>query len=170
MTPDGHRRLILIRHAKSSWDDPLMRDHDRPLNPRGREAAEDLGQWLASRDYLPDEILCSTAVRTVETLKALAPALGALPQARMAGTLYHAAPDVMMAVLRKATGRCVMMLGHNPGIAEFAQMLPARAPAEPDFHRYPTAATLVVDFEIGAWSDVGPGMGTVLDFHVPERR
>ena len=170
MTPDGHRRLILIRHAKSSWDDPLMRDHDRPLNPRGREAAEDLGQWLASRDYLPDEILCSTAVRTGETLKGLAPALGNLPQPRLAGTLYHAAPDVMMAVLRKATGRCVMMLGHNPGIAEFAQMLPARAPAEPDVHRYPTAATLVVDFEIGAWSDVGPGTGTVLDFHVPERR
>jgi len=170
MTPEGHRRLILIRHAKSSWDDPLMRDHDRPLNKRGREAAEDLGQWLASRDYLPDEILCSTATRTVETLKCLAPAFAQLPSPRLSETLYHAAPDVMMAVLRKATGRCVMMLGHNPGIAEFAHMLPARAPADPDFLRYPTAATLVADFEIGDWSDIAPGMGTVLDFHVPERR
>jgi len=171
MTPEGHRRLILIRHAKSAWDDPLLRDHDRPLNPRGIAAAEDLGQWLASRDYRPDEVLCSTATRTVETLQGLAPAFDpALPEPRLLPALYHAAPDVMLAVLRKAEGSCVMMLGHNPGIAEFAGRLPARPPADSDFIRYPTAATLVVDFEIGDWAEVEPGRGTVLDFHVPPRR
>mgnify|MGYP001552457169 CR=1 FL=1 len=170
MTPEGHRRLILIRHAKSAWDDPLMADHDRPLNTRGREAAQDLGQWLASRDYHPDEILCSTARRTVETFDVAASGLGALPEPKLVANLYHASPDVMMAVLRKATGSCVMMLGHNPGIAEFARSLPARAPADPDFSRYPTTATLVVDFEIADWSALDPHRGTVLDFHIPERR
>lgn len=170
MTPEGHRRLILIRHAKSAWDDPALPDHDRPLNGRGHEAAEDLGQWLASRDYLPDEVLCSTALRTVETFRGLAPGLPGAPEPRFLPELYQASPDLMLKVLRGATGRCVMMLGHNPGIAEFAQMLPARAPAEPDFHRYPTAATLVADFEIADWASLEPGRGTVLDFHVPERR
>ena len=58
------KRLILTRHAKSSWDDPLTPDHDRPLNDRGKAAAADLGQWLASRGYIPDEVLCSDALRT----------------------------------------------------------------------------------------------------------
>ena len=61
------KRLILTRHAKSSWDDPLMSDHDRPLNERGKAAAADLGQWLASRGYVPSEVLCSDAVRTRAT-------------------------------------------------------------------------------------------------------
>ena len=57
-----------------------------------------------------------------------------------------------------------MLIGHNPGIAEFAAMLPARVPLDPDFRRYPTAATLVVDFQIDRWSDLRPGEGSVLDF------
>ena len=61
------KRLILTRHAKSSWDDPMTPDHDRPLNERGKAAAADLGQWLASRDYVPEEVLCSDALRTRKT-------------------------------------------------------------------------------------------------------
>lgn len=170
MTPVGHRRLILIRHAKSAWDDPLLADHDRPLNGRGRAAAEDLGQWLASRDYVPDTVLCSTARRTAETFRGLAPAMGDLPEPQLLPDLYQASPDAMLAILRRATGSCVMLLGHNPGIAELAAMLPARAPVDPDFARFPTCATLVADFEIADWPALEPGRGTVLDFHVPPGR
>lgn len=67
------KRLILIRHAKSAWDDPLLPDHDRPLNPRGEGAARDLGQWLASRGYVPGEVLCSDALRTRATWEASLP-------------------------------------------------------------------------------------------------
>ena len=67
MTPTGHRRLILTRHAKSDWDDPLLADHDRPLNARGRRSARLLGDWLASRGYEPEEVLCSTAARCRQT-------------------------------------------------------------------------------------------------------
>ena len=73
------KRLILTRHAKSSWDDPLTPDHDRPLNDRGKAAAADLGQWLASRDYVPGEVLCSDAVRTRKTFSGIAPALPGAP-------------------------------------------------------------------------------------------
>ena len=171
MTPAGHRRLILTRHAKSSWDDPAMCDHDRPLNRRGLRGALELGEWLHSRGYEPDEVLCSTAMRTRETwARAAAAPLEVMPAVHYVDALYHASPDVMLAQLRKAKGDCVMMIGHNPGIAEFAAMLPARPPADPDFRRYPTAATLVVDFQVGSWAEVKPGLGSTMDFFVPSGR
>jgi phosphohistidine phosphatase len=162
------KRLILTRHAKSSWDDPLTPDHDRPLNDRGKAAAADLGQWLDSRGYVPQEVLCSDAVRTRKTWSGIAPALTGSPVLELKPALYHAGPDVMLAVLRHATGDTVMMIGHNPGIAEFAQRLVAHAPASPDFARYPTGATLVVDFPILAWDQAGFGQGVVVDFMVPK--
>ena len=161
------KRLILTRHAKSSWDDPLMPDHDRPLNDRGKMAAADLGQWLASRGYVPGEVLCSDALRTRKTWSGIAPALPGTPVLELKPALYHAGPDVMLAVLRHAGADCVMMIGHNPGIAEFASRLVAAHPKNPDFLRYPTGATLVVDFAIDGWGDVGWGSGVADDFVVP---
>ena len=160
-------RLILTRHAKSSWDDPLMSDHDRPLNERGKAAAADLGNWLASRGYVPDQVLCSDALRTRKTWSGIAPALPGTPILELKPALYHAGPDVMLAVLRHATGKTVMMIGHNPGIAEFAHRIVARAPLNPDFQRYPTGATLVVDFAAETWPDVAWSMGSVDDFIIP---
>ena len=114
------KRLILTRHAKSSWDDPNTPDHDRPLNERGKAAAADLGDWLASRGYVPQEVLCSDALRTRKTWSGIAPALPGTPMLELKPALYHAGPDVMLAVLRHAREDTVMMIGHNPGIAEFA--------------------------------------------------
>lgn len=161
------KRLILTRHAKSSWDDPLTPDHDRPLNERGKAAAADLGQWLASRGYVPDEVLCSDALRTRKTWSGIAPALPGTPVLELKPALYHAGPDVMLAVLRHAAGDCVMMIGHNPGIAEFAAKLVAHAPKNAEFARYPTGATLVADFTIESWDQLGWGMGVADDFIVP---
>lgn len=165
MTPLGHRRLILTRHAKSAWDDPTLDDHDRPLNERGRRSARALGDWIASRGYEPEEVLCSSSTRTRETWDLIAGApLETRPPVRIEPALYHAGPDRMLAVLKTATMPTVMMIGHNPGISEFAAMLPARPPLDPDFRRFPTAATLVVDFQIESWADVEPGQGSTLDF------
>lgn len=161
------KRLILTRHAKSSWDDPLTPDHDRPLNERGKAAAADLGQWLASRGYVPDEVLCSDALRTRKTFSGIAPALPGTPVLELKPALYHAGPDVMMAVLHHAVGQTVMMIGHNPGIAEFAHRLVAHTPPNPEFTRYPTGATLVVDFMVDSWSEVTFGQGITADFVVP---
>jgi phosphohistidine phosphatase len=161
------KRLILTRHAKSAWDDPLMPDHDRPLNERGKAAAADLGQWLASRGYVPDEVLCSDAVRTRKTWSGIAPALPGTPILELKPALYHAGPDVMLAVLRHAKADNVMIIGHNPGIAEFAQRLVSRAPLNTEFQRYPTGATLVVEFDVSDWDQAAYAGGTVLDFIVP---
>lgn len=161
------KRLILTRHAKSSWDDPMTPDHDRPLNERGKLASADLGAWLASRGYVPDEVLCSDALRTRKTWSGIAPALPGTPILVLKPALYHAAADVMLAVLRRAEGECVMMIGHNPGIADFAARIVAQPPMNPEFRRYPTGATLVASFEIDDWSKIGFGMGSVRDFIVP---
>lgn len=161
------KRLILTRHAKSSWDDPATPDHDRPLNERGRAAAAELGVWLASRGYVPGEVLCSDALRTRKTWSGVAPALPGTPILNLKPALYHAGPDVMLAVLRHATTDCVMMIGHNPGIAEFAARLVAVAPLHDDFSRYPTGATLVCDFVADTWAEAGFGGATAVDFVVP---
>lgn len=165
MTAPGHCRLILTRHAKSDWDDPSLSDLDRPLNGRGRRSARVLGDWLASRGYDPEEVLCSPARRTQETWDRVADAVfETRPVLRIEQALYNASADVMMQVLRTAGAQTVMMVGHNPGIAEFAAMLPARPPLSPEFRRYPTAATLVVDFQTADWSEIRAGQGSVRDF------
>lgn len=162
------KRLILTRHAKSSWDDPLTPDHDRPLNERGKAAAADLGQWLASRGYVPDEVYCSDALRTRKTWSGIAPALPGTAVLELKPALYHAGADVMMAVLRHAKADTVMIIGHNPGIAEFAAKLVAQAPRNAEFQRYPTGATLVADFAVDSWQELGWGQGVVDDFIVPK--
>ena len=161
------RRLILTRHAKSSWDDPAMADHDRPLNERGRSASADLGRWLASRGYLPGEVLCSDAVRTRATWDAVAAALDGAPGPQLKPALYNAASDTLLAVLRHAAAPTVMMIAHNPGIGEFARRILARAPSGPEFDHFPTGATLVAEFAADGWSGVGYGSGACLDFIVP---
>ncbi|MDF2140615.1 histidine phosphatase family protein [Paenirhodobacter sp. CAU 1674] len=171
MTPPGHHRLILTRHAKSSWDDPLMSDHARPLNARGRIAARELGDFLASRGLEPEEVLCSTALRTRETWDQVASAvIETRPDVHYRDDLYHADPAAMLGALKTATQATVMMIGHNPGIAEFAASLPARPIYDPDFRKYPTCATLIVDFQIASWADLQPGTGSVLDFFTPSNR
>ncbi|WBU64916.1 SixA phosphatase family protein [Paracoccus aerodenitrificans] len=165
MTPTGYRRLILTRHAKSAWDDPQLEDFDRPLNARGRRSAILLGDFMASRGYEPEEVLCSPSARTRETWDRIASApLEVRPVLRFEEKLFHARPAEMLNVLKTATHQTVMMIGHNPGIAEFAASLPARPPVDPDFRRFPTAATLVVDFQIEDWAEIKPGDGSVMDF------
>lgn len=157
-------RLILVRHAKSSWDDPMQIDHERPLNGRGRRSADAIGDWLRERGYLPDLVLCSTAARTRETLERMR--LEA--ETAYFDALYHAAPRGMLEVLRNnGRGDCVMLVGHNPGCATFASQLVTRAPEHPRFGGYPTAATLVADLPAQSWSEASFFSAEARDFIVP---
>lgn len=160
------RRLILIRHAKSDWDDPLLTDHQRVLANRGRDAAPKIGAWLAAQGVAPDQVLCSDATRTQETWGLIAPFLGDVAPT-LTSALYHAGPDVILSQLRRATGQTVVVLGHNPGLGEFAGMLVKSPPDHPDFDRYPTAATLIADLPVEHWYDVGYRMALPVAFTVP---
>lgn len=158
-------RLILMRHAKSDWDDPRQSDHARPLNPRGRSSAQSMGDWLRSQNIAPDVALVSDACRTQETFARLA-----LPETELLlkPGLYLAGAAQMMDVLQCAGRRAtVLMLGHNPGIAELAERLVAQPPKHPRFFDYPTCATLVVDFDVSDWSQVSFGRGVPVAFVIP---
>ena len=158
------KRLILTRHTKSSWDDPNTLDHDRPLNTRGQTAATDLGLWLFSRDYVPSQVLCSDAERSLKTWDRIAPALPKTTLLQIKPALYNAGPDVIMAVLRHAQTDVVMVIAHNPGIAEFASRIVANTPLNTAFNNYPTGATLVCDFAIDDWSALAYGDGVTIEF------
>jgi len=159
------QRLILMRHAKSDWDDPLLDDRDRPLNGRGRRSAVALGKWLAEKGYLPDSVLCSSAVRTRETLDGLG--LGVTPVKYLDG-LYHASTGVILDLLqRNGAGKCVLVITHNPGCADFADRIVADPHAHDQFFDYPTGATLVVDLPVDAWGDASFHSGSAVDFIIP---
>lgn len=160
--------LILTRHAKSSWDDPSLDDHDRPLNARGREAAGKIGAWLASRGLTPGAVLSSSARRTRETWEIMAPHLDADPELHWEQSLFHAGPNAMLKALRGAPGAdCVLMLGHNPGIAAFAESLVSKPPDHGRFFDYPTAATTVIEFDLPSWGDVDWRKGRAVAFAIP---
>ncbi|MDO6587726.1 histidine phosphatase family protein [Salipiger sp. 1_MG-2023] len=156
------KRLVLMRHAKSDWSAGTP-DHDRPLNPRGRRSAAALGDWMRSMNIAPTEALCSTALRTRETLDLL----NLDVPTRFEQRLYHAGPVAMTRCLGEAQGDTVIMLGHNPGIAGFAEELLATPPKHPRFTDYPTGATLVASFDIDKWSDLAPGTGSADAFVIP---
>ncbi len=156
--------LILMRHAKSDWDDPLLSDHDRRLNKRGRGAAKTLGNWLTTHDLRPDEALVSSAVRTQETWELLQLRTTHM---RTHEELYLASSDRMLQMLGKATAATVLMIAHNPGIADLANRLVTQPPAHPRFIDYPSGATTVLTFPIERWELLTPGTGAVLEFVVP---
>ena len=137
MTPPP-RRLVLMRHAKSSWDRPAEPDHERSLNRRGRLAATLMGAWFAEQPWAVDLALVSTSTRTRETWDRLMIS-GATVEFRRA--LYHAAPDTLWAAAQGApdTAETVLIIAHNPGLEELLSALPGGP------RRTPTAAIAVIE-------------------------
>ena len=160
--------LILMRHAKSSWTDPTQDDFDRSLNERGRQSAPAIAKWLAREGHLPEAVLVSSARRTVETWERMAPHLPETATMESSPALYLATADTMLNVLKAQTARSVMVVAHNPGIGEFAGLIAKVPPKHPDFRRYPTAATAVIEFKASSWSDIAWQSGRVVSFTVPK--
>ena len=123
------KRLFLLRHAKSAWNDPTLRDRDRPLAPRGRKAAKRVGRWARRHDVRPQLVVCSSAVRARQTLERVLPGLGE-PAVWIEVTLYAAAADTLLARVRALPEEVdeAMLVGHNPGLMELALLLAAPGP------------------------------------------
>mgnify|MGYP003643450628 CR=1 FL=1 len=159
------KRLILMRHAKSDWSGGQGDDHGRQLNARGRKNAGAMGDWMRSQDLMPDQIICSSAARTRETLERLD--LPSETPVEFTRNLYLATHSDILKVLQSAEGRTVLMLGHNPGISIAAAELLAACPGHAEFDNYPTCATLVADFDVEDWREAGWGKGNARHFVVP---
>ncbi len=165
------KTLLLLRHAKSSWDDPALDDHERALSPRGERAAALVGAWLAQREQPPSLVLCSSARRTLQTLEGIRPALGAGLRVQVERGLYLASPETLLARLAQVPDdeASVLLIGHNPGIEQLAQALVKDGDHEAIgriSRKFPTAAVAVVALRGQRWAEVARG-GTLEAFVRP---
>ncbi len=164
-------QLLLLRHAKSSWDDPAVADRDRPLNRRGERAAAAIGRAMAELGLIPGLILASPAKRTMQTLAALAP-FPAKVRIETPEPLYLADASRLLAILKELaeSEAGVLVIGHNPGLHELAVTLIGKSQRTSDAERltqhFPTAA--LAEFAIaGRWRALGPGAGRLVRFLLP---
>ncbi len=150
--------LHLLRHAKSSWDDPELPDADRPLTARGERAAANLARQLAHAGVAPGLVLCSPARRARQTLELILPALGD-PVVLVEEGLYAAGAPALLSRLRRlpAGVREAMLIGHNPGIHELALLLAGTGAPESLRERFPTGALISLRLEAATWGDVHRG-------------
>ncbi|MEZ4414338.1 MAG: histidine phosphatase family protein [Gemmatimonadota bacterium] len=166
------RRLLLLRHAKSSWDDASLDDFERPLAARGRNDAPRMARYLWENDLLPDVALCSPARRAAETWEAVAPLLGGRVPVEYDRSLYMAAPSTLLRLVQSQPleHSSVLVLGHNPGLEEAACRLVVDG-SERDLERmtlkYPTCALAVIDFPCELWGEVDWGQGRLQRFVRP---
>jgi phosphohistidine phosphatase len=160
------KTLLVLRHAKSSWDDPTLDDHERPLNARGEHDAPRMGQLAREERLSADLIISSDAVRARLTAAAMAGATGYRGQVLLDPRLYHAGAADILEVLRSTVEpsvATVMIVGHNPGLAD----LVAQLTGEPE--DLPTAALAQIALPIDRWSDLNPTTrGTLVGFWRPK--
>jgi phosphohistidine phosphatase len=164
------KRLFLLRHAKSSWDDPTLDDHDRPLAPRGQRASGLIAEYLERNRIGPSLVLCSSARRTRETLERVRPALGSV-EVRIERELYGASSEDLLRRLREVPDEVesVMLVGHQPAIQELALDLAAEgSELERVRTKFPTAALATLTFS-GRWSHLGRGDAELAAYVKPKQ-
>ena len=163
------KRLRLLRHAKSSWDEPGLDDRARPLAPRGRKATRRLARWIAENDVRPGLVLCSPALRARETIDPLLDALGT-PEVVIDERLYHASASGLLHCVRELADTLdeVLLVGHNPGLADLSLML-ARPGALRDrvAAKLPTGAFATLEADAGRWSAIGPATADLVGLVLP---
>ncbi|ETW95286.1 MAG: hypothetical protein ETSY1_31260 [Candidatus Entotheonella factor] len=144
------KTLLVFRHAKSSWKDDALDDHDRPLSKRGNKTAPLMGEWIAKQHAVPDLILSSTAKRAKSTAKKTAKAMGYQGDIHYDPRLYLASPKAYLKALRHYAHAhpSVMVVGHNPGLEDLVQHLTGADPA------LPTAALAEIVLDIESWQEL----------------
>jgi phosphohistidine phosphatase len=155
MGGDGGKTLYLLRHAKAQKAEPGQEDQARSLIRRGRDAAERLSGWFASRNPLPTTVLCSPAARTRQTLELLLPALGQ-PVIDYNPRLYGASTETLLDAVARLPrdASAALIVGHNPGIEELALTLAGHAPARlmaKMREKFPTCALTVLTAKVRDW-------------------
>jgi phosphohistidine phosphatase len=168
------KHLTLLRHAKSSWDKPGVNDFDRPLNKRGRQAAALMGAYIRKNNITPEHVLCSSAVRTRQTLSLILPSLDSDPVITFRDRLYLASPSQMLAQISSIPDQVshLLVIGHNPGTHMLALDLvdPAQSNAQMTgrlAEKFPTAALAHFQFDTAAWNSVTSGGGALKAFVTP---
>jgi len=162
------KQLILMRHAKSSWPEPSIADKDRSLNDRGQANALTIGTWMAAKGLQPDQVLSSTATRCRETWAGVQQGLAPVGKVEFLDGLYLATEREMLDILHGASGETVLMLGHMPGLGDFARDMRQDPPPHHDqFRKYPTGAVTVLRLHLDDWAQAQFGDADLESFTSP---
>ena len=167
------KKLTLLRHAKSGWDDPVARDFDRPLNARGRRGARTMGRYMREERLEFDHVIASPAARVVETLDDLWEGYGRSLSPQLDKRVYLASAVTLLDIVHEAPDavESILLCGHNPGMEDMVLMLvPDRAGDESRDsveEKFPTAALAELRFDVAHWADVKPGGGQLARFVRP---
>ena len=167
------KTVLLLRHAKSAWSDPRLDDHERPLNRRGEQAAKAMAAHIARREPRPELILCSTALRTRQTLAPLVKLLDApAPPIALEKDLYLASEDALLAHLQAVGDEIstVLLIAHNDGIWHLAEGLAGNGPAKTLAalrEKYPTGTLATLHYPDRPWRDLAPGAAELTAFVRP---
>jgi phosphohistidine phosphatase len=166
-------KLYLLRHAKSDWPAGVD-DHERPLDSRGERAATLMGAYLSQRGVSLSLVLCSSARRTLETLRRITDELGREVPVRVERELYLASAPELLQRLRRLDDEPegVLLVGHNPGLAELAVALAGEGSGEVlrrMREKFPTGALAELELPLSSWNELRPGSGVLRDFRTPKQ-
>lgn len=159
------KTLLILRHAKSSWKDNSLADHDRPLNKRGKRDAPRMGELIHAEGLVPDLIISSTALRARTTALAAAEACGYEEEIRLSPDFYHGDPESYLQLLRALPAALdrVMVVGHNPGLEDLLEDLTGA------YERLPTAALAQIALPVSDWGELAlDGNGLLENLWIPK--
>lgn len=151
------KTLYILRHAKSSWKDQTLPDIERPLNKRGRKAAEAIGGFLKKKRIRPDLVLCSSAVRARQTAEIVMEAAKLSPEIQFDERIYEAGSEQLLELVRQIekSRKRVLLVGHNPGLEEFLELLTGTVKT------MPTGTLSKVVFKMSNWAGIADEAGTL---------
>jgi phosphohistidine phosphatase len=161
------KTLILVRHAKSSWDDPYLSDFDRPLNSRGQRDAPRMARRLKEKELAPDLLLSSPAVRALTTCEIIANGIGyAEKNIKTDKAIYHASDEALLEIVQQLDDKLdmVMLFGHNPGLTEFVNHL-----TKSRIDNIPTCGIVAINLPVNHWRELNWKSGKVKFFDFPKK-
>ena len=166
------KTLTLLRHAKSTWDDPVARDFDRPLNKRGRRAAQTVGREMRAQGLAFDHVIASPAVRVKETLGGIVDGYGSPIEPAFDERVYLASPATLLELIHEVSDEAhrLLIVGHNPGLEALALLLTQEGGdkfRDEIAIKYPTATLAEISLPADHWRDVEEGEGRIARFIRP---
>ncbi|NNC72426.1 MAG: histidine phosphatase family protein [Sphingomonadaceae bacterium] len=167
------KRLTVLRHAKSSWDDPVERDFDRPLNRKGLKAAQAMGAYMREHELRFDHVIASPAVRVTETLVGVAQSYGEEFDLTEDRRVYLASNMTLVDIVHEVDGEVesLLLAGHNSGLEDLVMLLAADRKGDKLLaaveEKYPTGALAEIEFDAASWADIEPGSGVLTRFVRP---
>ena len=161
------RKLILIRHCEAEFRGDDGTDHGRRLSSLGRGTAREIGAWMERTGEVPDIVLCSSAMRAVDTWACISSELSAPPVVQFRTEIYDASVRELQHVIEATVGRSICVIGHNPSLAVIANSLSKSSAPNNDLSLFPCGTVAVLKSQSANWAPFSPGFFGALEVFKP---